>query len=89
MALQILKGKGNMAGGKQNESTQSNRVKVTRQRFEQDVLRFDAPPWYLIPERHEEDTGDSFKWVVVPYGAGVCKVSWPEGPKGQLQFEWR
>ena len=78
-----------MAGGYQNESTSDKRAKVTRSRFEQDVLRFDAPPWYLFPERHEEETGDSFKYFNVPYGAGVCKVSWPEGPKGQFQFEWR
>ena len=77
-----------MAGGHKNESTSSNRVKVTRSRFEQNVVRFDTPPWYLIPERHERDTGDAFKYFDVPYGAGVCKVSWPNGPKGQLEFEW-
>ena len=77
-----------MAGGYQNESTSSNRIKVTRSRFEQDVIRLDAPPWYLIPERHEKDTGDTFKWFNVPHGAGLCKVSWPNGPKGQLEFEW-
>ena len=78
-----------MAGGYQNESTSSNRIKVTRSRFEQDVIRLDAPPWYLIPERHEKDTGDTFKWFNVPHGAGLCKVSWPDGPKGQLELEWR
>ena len=78
-----------MAGGYQNESTSSNRIKVTRSRFEQDVIRLDAPPWYLIPERHEKATGDTFKWFNVPHGAGLCKVSWPNGPEGQLEFEWR
>ena len=52
-------------------------------------MRLDATPWYLIPERHEKETGDAFKYFNVPYGAGVCKVSWPNGPKGQLEFEWR
>jgi len=78
-----------MAGGHQNESTSVNRAKVSRSRFEQDVVRLDAPPWYLIPERHEKDTGDAFKWFIVPHGAGLCKVSWPDGSKGQLEFEWR
>ena len=64
-----------MAGGHQNESTSDNRAKVSRSRFEQDVVRLDATPWYLKPDN-------------VPHGAGVCKVSWPEGPKGQLEFEW-
>ena len=77
-----------MAGGHQNESTHNNRVKVTRNRFEQTVVRFDAPPWDLKPELHETETGDAFKYFNVPYGAGVCKVSWPDGPKGQLEFEW-
>ena len=40
------------------------------------------------PEKHERDTGDAFKYFDVAYGAGVCKVSWPNGPKGQLEFEW-
>jgi hypothetical protein len=80
--------KGNMAGGKQNESTSGNRERVSRSRFEQDVIRLDAPPWYLKPDRHERDTGDAFKSFNVPYGAGVCKVSWPDGPKGKLEFDW-
>ena len=78
-----------MAGGNQNEPTSDNRAKVSRSRFEQDVVRLDATPWYLIPERHERDTGDAFKFFNVAFGAGVCKVSWPAGPKGQLEFEWR
>jgi len=78
-----------MAGGKQNESTSNNRTNVSRSRFEQDVARYDAPPWYLKPDRYETETGDTFKYFNVPYGGGVCKVSWPDGPKGQLQFEWR
>ena len=51
-----------MAGGHQNESTSDNRAKVSRSRFEQDVVRFDATPWYLKPDRHERDTGDAFKY---------------------------
>ena len=77
-----------MAGRNQNESTTEYRTKVSRNRFEQDILRFDAPPWYLKPDRHERDTGDTFKSFNVPYGAGVCKVSWPDGPKGKLEFDW-
>ena len=48
-----------MAGGNQNESTSDNRAKVSRSRFEQDVVRLDATPWYLKPERHERDTGNA------------------------------
>ena len=77
-----------MAGGYQNESTTNSKVRATRLRFEQDVLRFDAPPWYLIPERHERETGEAFKHFNLPYNAGICKVSWPNGPKGQLEFDW-
>ena len=51
-----------MAGGHKNESTHDNRVKVTRNRFEQDVVRYDTPPWYLKPDRHETATGDTFKY---------------------------
>ena len=78
-----------MAGGKQNESTSNNRTNVSRSRFEQDVVRYDTPPWYLKPDRHETETGEAFKYFNVPHGAGLCKVSWPNGPKGQLEFEWR
>ena len=60
-----------MAGGHQNESTSDSRAKVSRSRFEQDVARLDDTPWYLIPERHEKETGDAFKYFNVPYGAGV------------------
>ena len=42
----------------------------------------------MKPDRHERDTGDAFKFFNVPYGAGVCKVSWPDGPKGKLEFDW-
>jgi hypothetical protein len=77
-----------MAGGYQNESTSDSRTKVSRSRFEQNVVRFDTTPWYLKPERHETETGDAFKYFNVPHGAGLCKVSWPDGPKGQLKFEW-
>ena len=77
-----------MAGGHQNESTRDSKKRVTRLRFEQDVLRLDAPPWYLFPERHEKETGDAFKYFNLPNGAGACKVSWPDGPKGQLEFDW-
>ena len=45
-----------MAGGKQNESTSNNRTNVSRSRFEQDVVRYDTPPWYLKPDRHETET---------------------------------
>ena len=77
-----------MSRGLQNESTSKNRTNVSRSRFEQDVVRYDTPPWYLKPDRHEAETGDAFKIFNVPYGGGVCKVSWPEGPKGKLEFEW-
>lgn len=77
-----------MSNGLQNESTADSRVKVTRHRFEQNVIRLDTPPWYLKPDRHERDTGDAFKFFNVPYGAGVCKVSWPAGPKGKIEFDW-
>ena len=77
-----------MSAGKQNESTSNNRTNVSRSRFEQNVVNLDAPPWYLKPDRHEEETGDAFKYFNLPYGAGRCKVSWPNGPKGQLEFEW-
>ena len=77
-----------MSKGLQNESTSNNRTNVSRSRFEQNVVRYDTPPWYLKPDRHEIETGDTFKYFNVPYGAGVCKVSWPEGPKGKLEFEW-
>tara|TARA_B100001250_G_scaffold311069_1_gene272995 strand:+ start:3067 stop:3303 length:237 start_codon:yes stop_codon:yes gene_type:complete len=77
-----------MSKGLQNESTSNNRTNVSRSRFEQNVVRYDTPPWYLKPDRHEAETGDAFKFFNVPYGGGVCKVSWPEGPKGKLEFEW-
>ncbi len=77
-----------MPGGYQNEPTHDGRVKVTRSRFEQNVVKYDTPPWYLKPDRHEKETGDSFKIFHVGYGAGLCKVSWPNGPKGKLEFEW-
>ena len=77
-----------MSAGKQNESTSNNRTNVSRSRFEQDVVRYDTPPCYLKPDRHETETGDTFKYFNVPYGGGICKVSWPEGPKGKLEFEW-
>ena len=48
-----------MSKGLQNESTSDNRAKVSRSRFEQDVVRLDDTPWYLIPERHEKETGKS------------------------------
>ena len=77
-----------MSKGLQNESTSNNRTNVSRSRFEQDVVRYDTPPWYLKPDRHETETGDTFKYFNVPYGGGICKVSCPDVPKGQLQFEW-
>ena len=77
-----------MSKGLQNESTSDNKIKVTRSRFEQNVIRLDAPPWYLKQDTQEAETADTFKFFNAPYGAGVCKVSWPNGPKGQLEFEW-
>ena len=54
-----------MPGGYQNEPTYDGRVKVTRSRFEQNVVKYDTPPWYLKPDRHEKETGDEQVRLVV------------------------
>ena len=35
--------------------------------------------------KYVKDTGLNYKNYQLPHGAGVCKVTWPEG---KLNFEW-
>tara|TARA_B100000945_G_scaffold309010_1_gene299398 strand:- start:605 stop:832 length:228 start_codon:yes stop_codon:yes gene_type:complete len=74
-----------MAGGLKNEPTTDGKIKLTRIRFETDIKKRDRPPWYFVPEKYEKDTGLNYKNYHLPHGAGVCKVTWPEG---KLNFEW-
>ena len=74
-----------MAGGLQNDPTDSSRAIVTRDRFVRDIVRGNVPPWYLIPERYEARHGRKWAYYDLPYGAGQCKVSWETG---NFTFEW-
>ena len=49
-----------MAGGNLNEPTSTAQILLTRQQFEQEVVRGDRPPHYLDTERHENETKN--KW---------------------------
>ena len=70
-----------MSGGKQNEPTTSSQIRVTRDRFELDIVMGDYPPYYLVPENLKE----TYKLYDLPYNAGRCKVSWDTG---NFNFEW-
>ena len=70
----------------ENQPTTSKQTKVTRERFERDIIRGDKPPYYLVPEIYEKNTGMSYKNFDLPYNAGRCTVSWPNN---KMQFEWR
>ena len=74
-----------MAGGLQNDPTDSSRAIVTRDRFVRDIVRGNVPPWYLIPERYEARHGRKWAYYDLPYGAGQCKGSWETG---NFTFEW-
>ena len=74
-----------MAGGLQNDPTDSSRASVTRERFVRDIVRGNVPPWYLIPERYEARHDRKWAYYDLPYGAGQCKVSWETG---NFTFEW-
>ena len=50
-----------------------------------DIKKGDRPPWYFVPEKYQKDTRLNYKNYHLPHGAGVCKVTWPEG---KLNFEW-
>ena len=71
--------------GTENQPTTSNQIRLTRERFEQDIQKSDTPPWYLIPERYEARHKRKWAYYDLPYGAGRCKVSWETG---QFNFEW-
>ena len=70
----------------ENQPTTSKQTKATRERFERDIIRGDKPPYYLVPEVYEKNTGMSYKNFDLPYNAGRCIVSWPNN---KMQFEWR
>ena len=70
----------------ENQPTTSKQAKATRERFERDIIRGDRPPYYLVPEVYEKNTGMSYKNFDLPYNAGRCTVSWPDN---KMQFEWR
>ena len=53
---------------------------------DRDIIRGDKPPYYLVPEVYEKNTGMSYKNFDLPYNAGRCTVSWPNN---KMQFEWR
>ena len=49
-------------------------------------MRGDVPPYYFDNGAWENETGMNYRNFDIPYGAGSCKVSWPNGA---FQFEWR
>ena len=65
-----------MAGGNLNEPTTTAQILLTRQQFEQEVVRGDRPPHYLDTERHEKETKNRWKIFELPYSAGHSIVSW-------------
>ena len=75
-----------MAGGKTNEPTTDKQALVTRTMFERDIQKGDRPPYYFDREGYMAETQLAYKNFDIPYGAGSCKVSWPNGV---FQFEWR
>jgi len=70
----------------QNQPTSSKQVEQTRRQFEHDILKGDKPPYYLVPEVYEKNTGMSYKNFDLPYNAGRCVVSWPNNI---IKFDWR
>ena len=75
-----------MAGKTQHEPTRSGQILLTRNRFEYNIVRGDVPPYYFDNGAWENETGMNYRNFDIPYGAGTCKVSWPNGV---FQFEWR
>jgi hypothetical protein len=75
-----------MAGKTLHEPTRSGQILLTRNRFEYNIVRGDVPPYYFDNSAWENETGMSYRNFDLPYSAGRCKVSWPNGV---FQFEWR
>ena len=75
-----------MAEKTQHGPTRSGQIILTRNRFEYDIVKGDFPPYYFDNGAWENKTGMSYRNFDLPYGAGSCKVSWPNGV---FQFEWR
>ena len=50
------------------------------------LVKGDTPPYYFDNGAWENKTGMSYRNFDLPYGAGSCKVSWPNDT---FQFEWR
>ena len=75
-----------MAEKTQHEPTRIGQIILTRNRFEYDIVKGDAPPYYFDNGAWENETGLNYKNFDISYAAGTCKVSWPNGV---FQFEWR
>ena len=75
-----------MAGKTYHEPTRSGQILLTRNRFEYNIVRGYVPPYYFDNGAWENKTGMSYRNFDLPYGAGSCKVSWPNDT---FQFEWR
>ena len=75
-----------MAGKTLHGPTRSGQILLTRNRFEYNIVSGDVPPYYFDNGAWENETGLNYRNYDLPYGAGSCKVSWPNGV---FQFEWR
>jgi len=74
-----------MAGGTINEPTTDKQALLTKVMFERDIQKVNAPPHYFDRDGYVMETELDYKDFILPYGAGRCKVSWPDD---KWKFEW-